>query len=172
MTKMAHGNKRHCSPKGKIYFLTGTVRDEGAVLKDARGRIAKFTTNDLPPWYVYGRYYKQFGYMSAKGVKYIEYLPSCWTEHFLKDDCLLVSYRAEITQDPSRGTGVFSFLGYDERIWGSAILYFLRALKKYSPSVDALSVIERIKKKQDFLRKKYPEFKYDFDIDKFMELTE
>ena len=172
MTKMAHGNKRHCSPKGKIYFLTGTVRDEGDVLKDARGRIAKFTSNDLSPWYVYGRYYKQFGYMSARGVKYIEYLPSCWTEHFLKDDCLLVSYRAEITQDPSRGTGVFSLLGYDERIWGSEILYFLRALKKYSPSVDSLSVIEKIKKKQDFLRKKYPEFKYDFDIDKFMEIPE
>lgn len=172
MTKMMNGNKQPCSPKGKIYFLTGIVGDEGSVLKDARGRISKYTSNDLPPWYVAGRYYKQFGYMSAKGVKEIEYLPSCWTEHFLKDDCLLVSYRDKITQDPNKGTGVFSFLGYDERIWGSTILYFLRALKEYSPSVDSLSVIEQIKKKQAYLQKKYPEFNYDFDIDKFMELPE
>ena len=28
---------------------------------------------DLPEWYVYGRYYRNFGYLSAKGVRHLHY---------------------------------------------------------------------------------------------------
>lgn len=28
----------------------------------------KIKPEDLPEWYLYGRYYKRFGYMSAKGI--------------------------------------------------------------------------------------------------------
>ena len=36
----------------------------------------KIRPEDLPEWYLYGRYYKRFGYMSTKGITDMLYIPS------------------------------------------------------------------------------------------------
>ena len=41
----------------------------------------KITASDLPEWYVHGRYYKHWGYLSAKGVKSLVYEPSKFSNH-------------------------------------------------------------------------------------------
>ena len=46
----------------------------------------KILAQDLPEWFVYGRFYKRFGYMSTKGITDLLYVPSKVSNHFLKDD--------------------------------------------------------------------------------------
>ena len=53
----------------------------------------KITASDLPEWYVHGRYYKHWGYLSAKGVKSLVYEPSKFSNHMFKDDFLYISYK-------------------------------------------------------------------------------
>ena len=63
----------------------------------------KIKPEDLPEWYLYGRYYKRFGYMSTKGITDMLYIPSRFSNHYLKDDFLLISYGGSITEvtDPN-----------------------------------------------------------------------
>ena len=50
----------------------------------------KIKEEDLPEWYVFGRYYKLWGFLSTKGITDLQYIPNLWINHFLKDDCLLI----------------------------------------------------------------------------------
>ena len=36
----------------------------------------KIKAKDLPEWYVHGRFYKRFGYLSSKGVVDLHYIPN------------------------------------------------------------------------------------------------
>lgn len=56
----------------------------------------KIKEEDLPEWYVFGRYYKLWGFLSTKGITDLQYIPNLWINHFLKDDCLLISYGGKI----------------------------------------------------------------------------
>ena len=76
----------------------------------------KIKAEDLPEWYMYGRYYKCFGYLSAKGVVDMKYVPSRYSNHFLKDDFLFISYNSMISENPEamlggRKTVICEFLG-------------------------------------------------------------
>ena len=69
---------------------------------------------DLPEWYLYGRFYKRWGYMSAKGITDMLYLPNLVFNHFLKDDCLLIAYGGKITEDkPDERFRLDRYSGYD-----------------------------------------------------------
>ena len=57
----------------------------------------KIKEEDLPEWYVFGRYYKLWGFLSTKGITDLRYIPNLWINHFLKDDCLLISYSGKGT---------------------------------------------------------------------------
>ncbi len=96
----------------------------------SRGKYrTKVRPEDLPAWYVYGRYYKQYGYLSAKAVKYLVFVPSKNSQRNAKDDCLLISYHLPIVPSPDR-PGWYD--GYDYLIYGSAIPPFLKAVEQYS----------------------------------------
>ena len=58
----------------------------------------KIVEEDLPEWYVFGRYYKMWGFLSTKGITDLRYIPNMWVNHFLKDDCLLISYGGKIEE--------------------------------------------------------------------------
>ena len=60
----------------------------------------KIKEEDLPEWYVFGRYYKLWGFLSTKGITDLRYIPNLWINHFLKDDCLLISYGGKIEEHP------------------------------------------------------------------------
>ena len=92
----------------------------------------KIKIDDLPDWYVFGRFYKHWGYLSAKGVKSLVYEPNRFSNHMFKDDFLYISYDAQIVPNPDRQTTWHKYTGFDEYIYGSAIISFLRAAEQYS----------------------------------------
>lgn len=82
----------------------------------------KIKEEDLPEWYVFGRYYKLWGFLSTKGITDLRYIPNLWINHFLKDDCLLISYSGKIEEHPD-SIGFEKYSGVDERVWGNEILH-------------------------------------------------
>lgn len=131
----------------------------------------KIKPEDLPEWYVYGRFYKRFGYMSTKGITDMLYIPNRFSNHYLKDDCLIISYGGKIREVEIPEGGMFSehYEGWDERIWGGEIVSILKGARKHS-NYDIEPFIEKLKWKKDWLQKEYPsEFgpdRWNIDVDK------
>lgn len=122
---------------------------------------------DLPEWYLYGRFYKRWGYMSAKGITDMVYLPNLVFNHFLKDDCLLIAYGGKITEDkPDERCRLDRYSGYDHRVYGHEILTMLRGARRYS-AFDIKPFIEEVRKKKEWLQQAHPrEFGVDvWDVD-------
>ena len=130
----------------------------------------KIKPTDLPEWYLFGRYYKRFGYMSTKGITDLLYIPSRFSNHYLKDDCLLVAYGGKITEctDPERSQ-YERYEGWDERVWGSEIVTILRGARKYS-GFDITPFIDKLKWKKEYMHKEFPsEFspdRWNVDVDR------
>ena len=82
---------------GNLRYITN---EDGTLY--AGNQKTKIKPEDLPEWYIYGRYYKCFGYMSAKGITDMVYLPSRFSNHFLKDDCLQVLTICKRTHSDAR----------------------------------------------------------------------
>lgn len=130
----------------------------------------KIKAEDLPEWFIYGRYYRCWGYLSAKGVADLKYIPNLWINHFLKDDLLLISYHEPIEQISESKQFWERYKGYDETIDDGAILHFLKAAKKYS-EIDITEIAQQIQEKADMMPIKHPrEFgDFKFDIQAFLD---
>jgi hypothetical protein len=130
----------------------------------------KILAEDLPNWYIYGRYYKCWGYLSAKGITDLLYIPNKFTNHFLKDDCLCITYGGKIKEDALLGgaSAFEKYSGFDERVWGSEILSILKGAQLHS-NYDISGIIRQLKEKKDWLVKKHPkEFgpdQWNFDVE-------
>jgi len=132
------------------------ICNEDGALFSNRCYKTKILPSDLPEWFVEGNYYKNQGYLSAKGVKHLLYDPNLHTNHMFKDDFLYISYDKPITTvDGERG--VFKFEGFDEYIWGWNIVKFLKAAEKYS-GYDITGIKEQIEKKRQWFENTFPEF--------------
>lgn len=116
----------------------------------------KLTAADLPEWYVFGRYYKHWGYLSAKGVKSLVYEPSKFSNHMFKDDFLYISYDKPITPNPDRSFGFYKYIDFDEYIYGSVIVSFLLAAEKYS-GYDISAIKAQIEDKRLWFKETYPD---------------
>lgn len=140
------------------------IEDENGYLFAQGTYPTKIKAEDLPEWYVYGRYYKCFGYLSAKGVVDMKYVPSKYSNHFLKDDFLFISYNTLISEKPDKNSIIDMYTGYDERICGNEILSFLKAARKYS-AYDISGIAQMIKEKADWIvqtfLEEYSAFKFD-----------
>ena len=145
------------------------VRNDDGTLFSGPYRT-KIKPEDLPEWYLYGRYYKRFGYMSAKGITDMVYIPSRYSNHYLKDDCLLISYGGKITEkeNPPSFSKLDLYEGWDERVWGSEIVTILCGARKFS-GYDITPFIEQLKWKKEFMQTEFPdEFspeRWDFEVD-------
>lgn len=130
----------------------------------------KIKEEDLPEWYVFGRYYKLWGFLSTKGITDLQYIPNLWVNHFLKDDCLLISYGGKIEEHPD-STDFEKYSGVDERVWGNEILHVLKGARIFS-EYDIAPIIEQIREKQHILIENYPDefgpHKWSFDLDEWM----
>lgn len=124
----------------------------------------KIKAEDLPEWFVYGRYYKCWGYLSAKGVVDLKYVPNLWSNHFLKDDALLVSYHEMI--EPNSDSKVIweKYKGFNIIVFGDKMLPFLKAVKKYS-NLNISEIIPQIQEKANLMPVKFPEEFGDFKFD-------
>ena len=116
------------------------VRHEGFYsLSDPQGYLfsggrypTKILPQDLPEWFIYGYLYKQFGYISAKGVKRLVYSPNySFDNHLHKDDFLYISYGTEIEPYETEWKSTW-YKGYDHLVYGSMIIDFVDAAEKYS----------------------------------------
>ena len=132
------------------------IEDENGYLFAHGIYPTKIRTENLPEWYVYGRYYKRFGYLSSKGVVDMKYVPSRYSNHFLKDDFLFISYSTMINENPEANSIIDMYTGYDERIYGNGILDFLKAAKRHS-EYDISGIVQQIQDKADWLPQMFPE---------------
>lgn len=168
------GRKMKKRVRGHLYFLhdfkrvDGNYRyvgsNDGTLLAANYGRT-KLYASELPEWFVYGRYYKRFGYLSSKGIKALKYVPNMHTNHFLKDDRLMISYSkvgSELDDDDK----------YDTWVWGNEILDILKGAQIYS-DFDIAPIICQMKDKMAWLRETYRdefcEEKWGFDLDEWMQ---
>lgn len=118
--------------------------------------ILGYTYAEIPDWYVFGRFYKHWGYLSAKGVKSLVYEPNRFSNHMFKDDFLYISYDAQIVPNPDRQTTWYKYTGFDEYIYGSAIISFLRAAENYS-GYDITEIKAQIEEKRLWFKQTYPD---------------
>lgn len=130
----------------------------------------KIVEEDLPESYVFGRFYKQWGFFSTGGITDMLYIPNLWVNHFLKDDCLLVSYGSKIESNPD--TNSFEkYIGFDERVWGNEILDVLKGAQKFS-GYDISFIVNQIREKKRVLVETYPDefgpHQWNFDVDAWL----
>lgn len=114
------------------------------------------TASDLPEWYVYGRYYKHWGYLSAKGIKSLVYEPNKFSNHMFKDDFLYISYNEPIVPSPDREASVYKYISFDEYIYGRVIVSFLKAVEQYS-EYDISEIKAQIEEKRLWFKNTYPD---------------
>ena len=123
----------------------------------AHGRYpTKILSSDLPEWYIYGYMYKRHGYMSAKGVKHLLYVPNyVFDNHLHKYDTLYISYNAEIEPYETERGSIW-YKGYDNAIGGSLIAEFVEAARKYS-GYNVKDIQKEIARKREFYYDRNPE---------------
>lgn len=125
-----------------------------------RSYPTKVTEEDIPEWYMRGRFYKHFGWLCAKGIKYLEYKPNYIFNHFHKDDDLYISYKDPIESHIEKtdwGTERVVYDRYDHRIDGGQIINFILMVQKYSPNIDTKPIIAEIYKKSRWMIETFPE---------------
>lgn len=74
--------------------------ENGYLFSNARYKT-KIKPEDLPESYIWGRYYKRWGYLNAEGVVDVYYIPNKCFNHFLRDDNLFISYGPKIDRNAS-----------------------------------------------------------------------
>lgn len=135
------------------------IEDENGYLFSQGRYRTKIQPDDLPELYVYGRFYKRWGYMSAKGVKYLCYRPNMVFNHMFKDDFLFISYNQPII---SAENDPLWYKGYDEYVFGGAILSMVKAIDRYS-DCDTTEVKAAIEMKRKWFKETYPRW-YDVEV--------
>lgn len=161
--------KRNYYSKQKIVCINHQlqyVENENGYLYANGVYPTRIKTENLPEWFVSGRYFGCQGYISTKGIVDLKYVPNLWINHFLKDDFMLVSYNEQIRQVSESKHSLEKYDGYDTVIYGTAILHFLKAVQKYS-DIDISKIASQIQEKADMMPKKHPEefehFKFDVE---------
>ena len=133
-----------------------SVTNEDGTLFSGHYRT-KIRPEALPEWYLYGRFYKRFGYMSTKGITDMLYIPNRFSNHYLKDDCLLISYGGSITEVTAPELSAYErYQGWNERVWGNEIITILRGARKYS-GCDIRPFIEKLKWKKEYMQTEFPD---------------
>lgn len=129
----------------------------------------RITAKDLPESFIYGRFYKTWGYIDTAGIVDVYYKPNLFVNHFLKDDCLVISYTGKIKKIQKKYGGITydEFENEDHRIYGNEIIDILKGAREYS-NFNIKPFIKKIKDKLKHLKETHSEeFKdHDPDIDK------
>ena len=91
--KLSNSKKTLCTT-GDFKHIGGHLRyvdNEGGALFSGHCRT-KIKPEELPERYLYGRYCKRWGDMSAKGITDLVYRPNRSSSYYWEDDCLFISY--------------------------------------------------------------------------------
>ena len=128
-------------------YKEGNPVPEGYLLAQGRYRTKLFPP-DLPDWYIHGYMYKHYGFLSAKGVKYMVYKPCFSTNHLYRDDTLFISYDKEIVP-VTDDTGFAWYNGHDHNLSGPLIFDFINAAETHS-NYNVAPIREALEKKKDW----------------------
>ena len=118
----------------------------------------KIKPEDLPEYFVKGRFYKNHGFISAKGIVDIVYKPNMWINHMFRDDTLYISYDKPIIEceDEFLGRAYKEYKDYDYIIEGTYAVDFIAAVKEHS-DFDTSKIEEAIIEKARYFINKFPE---------------
>ena len=116
----------------------------------------KIKEEDLPNYFIKMWLYSRNKYISLKGIKYIYYRPSFFTNHWRKDDFLFISYDNEFTLN-ERG------FAYDSEIsiYGPEIDHFIDELEKYEFDQNKINAIRNLMEKKGKWYKYWKEHDWD-----------
>lgn len=130
----------------------------------------KITPENLPEWFVKGRFYKNHGFMSAKGVVDLVYKPNMWINHMFRDDSLYISYDKPIVEYEAESFGRIrkEYKDYDYVIDGTYAVEFVAAVKKYS-DFDTSAIEKAILDKVAYYVEKFPDEHESKDAEKIIE---
>ena len=144
--------------ESKIAYKDGLSAEhdpDGYLFADGRYRT-KILPEHLPEWYVHGYMYKRHGYMSAKGVKHMLYVPNyVFDNHLHKYDTLFISYN-ELIEPYECDSGFQWYKGYDQILSGPVLVDFVNAAERYS-DYDVSEIQEEIARKTEFYYERNPE---------------
>lgn len=131
------------------------VQDPNGYLYSKAKYNTKIKPEDLPEWYIYGRFHKRFGYLSAKGVVDLYYIPNKTFNHFLRDDNLIISYKDKIDKNIKDASKFFWVDGFaNASSWD--IVNMLKAIKKFS-NYDITPIVQQLKDKQQWYKEHFPD---------------
>lgn len=138
--------------KGKL-----TVEYDPAGCLFAAGKYrTKILPEDLPEWFLQGYLYKRYGYISAKSVRHLLYLPNyAFDNHLYKDDILLISYDTEIEPTAAKN-GFHWYQGYKHAISGPFIVEFIAAAEIFSGGCDVTEIRSELARKHDWYYERNP----------------
>lgn len=149
----------------KHYYETN---DDGFLYSKGR-YLTGIRECDLPEWFVRGYVYHQYGYVSSKRIRDLQYCCSHFTNHIFKDDLLYVSYNNPIPQN-IHGE-LLNANEYDEVISGWMIVRFINAVDKHS-TFDTTPIKRQINEKLtwyqnnwDVYREVPADMKYIFNLE-------
>ena len=134
--------------ESKVKMKPFSVEHDPSGFLFAQGKYrTKILPADLPEYFVYGYIYKRHGYISAKDIKHILYIPNYTLEnHLHKYDMLYISYESKI--EPYQTEMEFTlYKGYDHVMDGSLIVEFVNAVEKYS-DCSVCDIKQELKRKQ------------------------
>ena len=140
--------------KNKIgaYFYTGhrinpSHKDDEPSALYSKGRYrTKLSPRDFPEWYLFGYMYGGYGFISAKDVKYLLYVPEyTHSQSVYGNDILLISYDQPI-EPFIKENGSKWYSGYDCYLNGQEIALFIDAAEKHS-KISVESVRNELRKK-------------------------
>ena len=146
--------------RSTLYMETHRVRQDRRTLLESHpdgflyshGKYpTKIKAEDLPEWFVHGYIYRSYGFISARGVKHLLYVPNYSVEnHLFKYDNLFISYDEEI--NPVKLEKGFEWYeGYDHVLDGPIISRFIEAVERYS-DYDVTDIRAMLDKKRDWYR--------------------
>ena len=95
----------------------------------------KITAEDLTDDFVYGRFYRKWGYLSTSGVKDLYYEECRSIPESMKDDVLYISYGGNLNVDAIEK---FDFVNYNEdfSVWGYVIKDFISKILNSKEYID------------------------------------
>lgn len=109
----------------------------------------KIKAEDLPEWFIHGYIYRSYGFISARGVKHLLYVPNYRVEnHLFKYDNLFISYDKEI-EPVKLDKGFEWYSGYDHVLDGPIIARFIEAVTHFS-DYDTTEILTLLKKKSEW----------------------
>ena len=121
-------------------------------------RATRVTEADIPEWYMYGKFYRNFGFINSKGVVDLAYEPNYVYNPMYNTDSLYISYNKPI--DYKIRKDIFGqkrkyYKDYDHVIEGEQIATFISYIMKYSPDIDVKPIIQEIYKKLHWMVENY-----------------